>query len=97
MNPIKGIDALTPSPVSLTKSSPPKSGGTSFESVLKEAVEKVGAIQNEAEKAVEELVTGGDVASAVIAMEKADLSFQMMIEIRNKLINAYEEIMRLQV
>ncbi|MBI4764735.1 MAG: flagellar hook-basal body complex protein FliE [Deltaproteobacteria bacterium] len=46
---------------------------------------------------MQELAGGGDISSAVIAMEKADFSFQVMIEVRNKLISAYEEIMRLQV
>ncbi len=64
---------------------------------MKEAVNKVNAVQNDAEKAIQELAGGGDISSAVIAMEKADLSFQVMIEVRNKLISAYEEIMRLQV
>ena len=74
-----------------------KEGGEGFEALLKEAVNKVNTVQNEAEKAIQELSSGGDISSAVIAMEKADVSFQMMIEVRNKLISAYEEVMRLQV
>jgi flagellar hook-basal body complex protein FliE len=38
-----------------------------------------------------------DIHNTMIAIEKADLSFQMMMQIRNKIINAYEEIMRMQV
>jgi flagellar hook-basal body complex protein FliE len=75
----------------------PKESGENFELLLKDAVNKVNTVQNEAEKAIQELAGGGDISSAVIAMEKADLSFQVMIEVRNKLLNAYEEIMRLQV
>jgi flagellar hook-basal body complex protein FliE len=74
-----------------------KDSGENFEILLKDAVNKVNTVQNEAEKAIQELAGGGDISSAVIAMEKADLSFQVMIEVRNKLISAYEEIMRLQV
>jgi flagellar hook-basal body complex protein FliE len=74
-----------------------KEGGASFETFVKETLAKVNTVQNEAEKAIQELSIGGDVSSAVIAMEKADLSFQVMIEVRNKLISAYEEVMRLQV
>lgn len=75
----------------------PKEGGEGFEAVLKDAVTKVNSVQNEAEKAIQELSNGGDISSAVIAMEKADVSFQLMIEVRNKLISAYEEMMRLQI
>lgn len=74
-----------------------KDNGENFEALLKDAVNKVNTVQNEAEKAIQELSNGGDVTSAVIAMEKADLSFQVMLQVRNKLINAYEEIMRLQI
>jgi flagellar hook-basal body complex protein FliE len=38
-----------------------------------------------------------DVHSAMTAMQKADLSFQMMMQVRNKLIDAYHEVMRMQV
>jgi flagellar hook-basal body complex protein FliE len=82
---------------SISGKAAPKESGENFEVLLNEAVNKVNTVQNEAERAIQELAGGGDISSAVIAMEKADLSFQVMIEVRNKLINAYEEIMRLQV
>lgn len=73
----------------------PAEGG--FDSILSEAMGTVSALQNEAEQAIQNLAAGGDVAQAVIAMEKADLSFQVMVEVRNKLLTAYEEIMRMQI
>lgn len=74
-----------------------KPAGEGFGSVLNEAIMKVAEVQNEAEKALNVLGSGGDLTQAVIAMEKADMSFQVMLEVRNKLLNAYEEIMRMQV
>ncbi|MGC2061477.1 MAG: flagellar hook-basal body complex protein FliE [Thermodesulfovibrionales bacterium] len=71
--------------------------GVGFDSVLKDAVGKVTEVQNEAEKAIRELSSGGDVTQAIIAMEKADMSFQTMVEVRNRLLTAYEEIMRMQI
>lgn len=71
------------------------SGG--FDAAIKEALSRVTTIQNEAEQAIKELASGGDITHAVIAMEKADMSFQVMVEVRNKLLSAYEEIMRMQV
>lgn len=76
------------------KNVPEKNG---FSNVMKDALGKVTSLHKEADKAIEELATGGDVSKAVIAMEKADMSFQVMKEARNKLLSAYEEVMRMQV
>ena len=96
MNEITGIGSVA-STQSIQGKTAAKESGENFEVLLKDAVNKVNTVQNDAEKAIQELAGGGDISSAVIAMEKADLSFQVMIEVRNKLISAYEEIMRLQV
>lgn len=68
-----------------------------FENFLNDAVEKLNEVQKNAEMAVKELAQGGDVTQAIISIEKADMSFQTMVEIRNRLLNAYEEVMRMQV
>jgi flagellar hook-basal body complex protein FliE len=68
-----------------------------FDAVFKDAIGKVTEMQGEAEKGIKELASGGDVTQAIIAMEKADMSFQVMVEVRNKLLTAYEEIMRMQI
>jgi flagellar hook-basal body complex protein FliE len=96
MNEIAGIGSVASAP-SVQGKTAAKESGENFEVLLKDAVNKVNTVQNDAEKAIQELAGGGDISSAVIAMEKADISFQVMIEVRNKLISAYEEIMRLQV
>jgi len=78
---------------------PNKTEGPSFGNTLNEAIEKVAEAQKEAESAVQGMATGDgtDVHTAMLAMQKADVSFQMMMQARNKLISAYEEIMRMQV
>jgi flagellar hook-basal body complex protein FliE len=68
-----------------------------FDDVLKEAIGKISQVEKEIENAVKELSSGGDVIEAIIAMEKADMSFQLMVEVRNKLLSAYEEISRMQI
>jgi len=68
-----------------------------FDSIMQEAIGRISEIQNDAERAVKELASGGDITQAIILMEKADMSFQLMIEVRNKLLSAYDEIMRMQV
>lgn len=72
---------------------------TSFGDVLKDSIKKVVELEKEADQEVEKLVKmeNTDVQSTMIAIEKADLSFQTMMQIRNKIISAYEEIMRMQV
>ncbi len=74
-----------------------KENGSGFDKVINEAINKVSQVQNDAEKAVNEMASGGDVTSAILAIEKADMSFRMMVEVRNKLMRSYEEIMRMQV
>ncbi len=75
-----------------------KSNG-SFSQVLKDSINKVGELEKEASQQTENLVKmdGQDIHNTMIAVEKADLSFQLMMQIRNKIISAYEEIMRIQV
>jgi flagellar hook-basal body complex protein FliE len=74
-------------------------GTTSFADVLKDSINKVGELEKEADNEVQKLakMETQDIHNTMIAVEKADLTFQMMMQIRNKIINAYEEIMRMQV
>jgi flagellar hook-basal body complex protein FliE len=67
--------------------------------MLKESVEKVNSLQKQADAAIDDLVVGNskDIVQTMIMMEKADTSFRLMIQVRNKIIQAYEEIMRMQV
>lgn len=71
--------------------------GSSFQNVIDEALNKVSQVQQDVDKAVNELATGGDITTAVLAIEKADMTFQLMTEVRNKLLSTYQEIMRMQV
>lgn len=73
-----------------------KEPATGFDAMMEEAIGKMSQVQSDTEKAVKELASG-DPNEAIIAMEKADMNFQLMIEVRNKLISAYEEVMRMQV
>lgn len=72
---------------------------SSFMDILKDSIQKVNELQIEADKAIAELATGEnrDIARTMIAVEKANIAFQMMAQIRNKIIEAYQEIMRMQV
>ena len=77
----------------------PKTGDAAggFNEVMQEAIGRISQVQSEADNAVKELASGGDVTQAILSMEKADMNFQVMVEVRNKLLSAYDEIMRMQV
>jgi flagellar hook-basal body complex protein FliE len=70
----------------------------SFGDILRSLVDGVNALQLEADKAAEQLAAGEmDVHEAMIAGEKAYLAMQLTIQVRNKILDAYQEIMRMQV
>jgi flagellar hook-basal body complex protein FliE len=92
------LQTLTPqgeSPVFST--SGPSSG--SFSKVLGQMVQEVNAKQAAAGESVNGLLTGQNVNlhQAMIAMEEANVSFQLMVEVRNRLLDSYQELMRMQV
>jgi flagellar hook-basal body complex protein FliE len=75
------------------------SGGEAFANQLKSALGEVNEIQQESEKAIADLATGEvkDLHQAALAIGKAETSMKLMLEIRNKALNAYKEIGRTQL
>lgn len=73
--------------------------GNSFASMLGQMVSDVNAKQNISGQAVSALQSGQNVPlhQAVIAMEEANVSFHLMVEVRNRLLEAYQEVMRMQI
>jgi flagellar hook-basal body complex protein FliE len=80
---------------SLQSPSEPKTG---FREMIRDAIDDVEHLQRQAETNVAGVLEGGgtDVHTAMIAVEKADLSFQLMMQVRNKIVSAYQEISRMQ-
>jgi flagellar hook-basal body complex protein FliE len=75
-----------------------KDGG--FAAVLKSSLTEVNRMQQKADAAITALATGDNKVSlheTMIAMEQADVSFRMMMQVRNKIVEAYQEILRMQV
>jgi len=74
------------------------SSQSGFREVLDTAMDQIEHLQGQADNKVAQVLTGNgaDVHSALIAVEKADLSFQLMMQVRNKIVSAYEEISRMQ-
>ena len=73
--------------------------GTGFGEILKDAISTANELQKQSDQEIQKLMTGEsqDLHTTVIAMQKADLSFQMMMQVRNKIVQAYQEIMRMQL
>jgi flagellar hook-basal body complex protein FliE len=78
-------------------------GGTgetkSFGQVLEDSLTQVNSLQQQADVAITDLASGGATTlhDTMIALEKADLSFRLMMQVRNKIVEAYQEIVRMQV
>ena len=76
-----------------------ESSGGNFKNVLDGYLKETNDMQNEADQSLSKLVRGetDNVHEVMLAMSKADVSFRMMVEVRNKLVEAYQEVMRMQV
>ena len=74
-------------------------GENSFSEMVKSSLTQVNNLQKEADQAIHGLVVANekDIHETMIAMEKADISFKLVMTVRNKLIGAYEEIMRMNI
>jgi flagellar hook-basal body complex protein FliE len=74
------------------------SNGPEFMDTLKKSLDQVQQVQNEADQKVSDLVTGrgGNIDSAMIAVQKANLSFELVMQVRNKIVQAYQEVENLQ-
>lgn len=94
-----GIGGLTDPRSAYGPQSAGTTGGTSFMDHLRSAVDKVDGSQTRRDDAVEAMVAGevGEVHDVMIAAEEAKLSFELMLEIRNKLLDSYQQVMQMQI
>jgi flagellar hook-basal body complex protein FliE len=76
----------------------PSSGGSGFGDVLKNALNQVNSLQGSADAQVNTLLSGGnaDMSKVMISVEKADVAFQLMMQVRNKIVSAYQDIEKMQ-
>ena len=99
-NPIQGLPAGSGDYVVTTKLTPESGGKGSgeFMKTLQDAMSEVGQLQSQADAKVGQLMNGNgqDVHSAMIAVEKASLAFEMMVQVRNKIVQAYQQVSGMQ-
>jgi len=73
--------------------------GASFKDALMKQLDQVNRLQQDAEIAIEDVVSGkrDDVDNVLIAKQKADIAFQMLLQVRNQMVDAYDEIKQIRV
>jgi flagellar hook-basal body complex protein FliE len=78
---------------------PGAEGAHSFSDLMRQSVEQVNTYQHQADTAVNELVAGRskNIHETMLTIERADTSLKLMTQVRNKILDAYREIMRMQV
>jgi flagellar hook-basal body complex protein FliE len=93
-----GIPSISPANLNQDQVSQITQNQPQFVDTLKQTLQQAQHIQSEADQKVAALVTGqgGDIQSAMVAVEKANLSFEMVIEVRNKIVQAYQDVYNMQ-
>jgi len=86
-------------PPQLETPSSASAGKGEFQNVLSAAIDEVGKAQSGAAQAVQSFLKGegDDLHSTILAVQRADLEFDMFMQVRNKVVSAYQEVMRLQM
>jgi len=99
MDPLQNLSPLAPLKPLLEPEKAASQGaeGANFSDLLKQAMQEVSAAEHTAGQEARNLMTGEatDMHTAILAVQKADVSFQMMMAVRSKLISAYQEVMRM--
>src|ERR1700691_5628038 len=97
-SPVSSLRILPAEMQSAASDFPDAGEGGGFAETLRDAMKEMGNLQSQATTKVASVLegTGGDVHSALIAVEKADLSFQLMMQVRNKIVSSYQEVSRMQ-
>ena len=91
------ITKVASSPLTESVKSVSKDPLTDFGKTLSQSMGEVNKMLGQADESAQEMVTGKkDIHEAMISMEEANISLRMMVQVRNKVLAAYEEIMRMQ-
>lgn len=95
-NPIEGL-AQPNADFGSPKNAGLDAGGSEFLETLRSAVGQVSDLQAQADTQVAGMLNGDgqDIHSAMIAVEKANLAFELMVQVRNKIVSAYQEVSRM--
>ena len=90
-------------PIAMPQGAPIAGGATSkpgeFQSVLSSAIDSLESLRNDANLSVQKFLTGEneELHTTVLATQKAELAFELGLQVRNKVVDAYQEIMKMQM
>ena len=75
------------------------SGSSEFSNILQGAINQVEGARDSANQSVQQFLSGDgeDLHSTILSVQRADLEFQMLLQVRNKVVSAYQEVMRMQM
>ena len=95
--PISGLSSI--SPTESTTSAPVSENGGGFRDILSSAIQEVEGARGAATQSAQQFLSGegADLHSTILASQRADLEFQMFMQVRNKVVSAYQEIMKMQM
>ena len=97
------LPILPVSSIALPDTLAPAAAGSSspgaFQDVLNGAIQRVESLQTDATGAVQNFLSGegGELHTAILASQRADLGFDMFLQVRNKVVGAYQEVMKMQM
>jgi flagellar hook-basal body complex protein FliE len=99
LNQLPGLTPLTGTGPQAASGDPGGASGTAFGDLLQQALQEVNAAQSTSEQEVRNLMSGEttDMHTAILAVQKADVSFQMMMAVRSKLVDAYRAVIQMQM
>ena len=99
MSAINPISMITVPPVAPADGASAASGAGGFQSMLEGMIGRVEQSSTQAQQAAQNFLSGGDeeLHSVALAAQRADLQFNLFLQVRNKAVSAYQEIMRMQV
>ena len=97
--PISGISAAAAQQTTAVPKAPSSGGGDSFASSVRKALESVSAAEHEVDRIAVDIASGGEseVHELMVASAKASLSVDLLVQVRNRAVESYQEIMRMQI
>ena len=99
ISPLQPASIQQIAPIEIGGAAPSSASGGEFRSVLESAIDQVEQTRNNANQSVQNFLSGEgeDLHSTVLSVQRADLEFEMLMQVRNKVVSAYQEIMRMQM
>ena len=95
---ISNMQSILPE-MAVTEKKAPEESSAPFSDYIKQSLTDVNRQMLEADQAIDDLATGKnqDIHNTMIAMKKAEISFELVMQVRNKLVSAYDEIRRMSI